>query len=424
MKKIKLSRKLLLDYLFVFILVIYAGKATVFVRSLESWENILGLILPIIFTLYLAYVKRVKFSKGFYFLFIGFFAYFVLSSIKFNQIHPRFFGIYLINFYIAYVAIRSFKMRFFIYYENVIYFLCIISLLFWVVNFLVPSQLASFLRVVSFSEPGAPNVESNIIFYTLNVQNEDSLAFSRNAGFAWEPGAFSVFINFAIFINLAINRFKLKGNKKILIFIIALLTTFSTTGYGIFMLLVLFYVYNHNIKYRVFLFPIAILLGFYLMSLPFMSEKLIDVSKESTDELLENSILYDKQYSPQRITSFMIDFQDFMNNPILGYGGHQEERWTNKLGADISSISGIGKILAKFGIIGTVFFFIGLFYSSKFLKSNFRFKGWLFPFLLILLTSVSYSLIEDPLFMCFWLVVLFYPKTKFKKSYSVVMVKN
>jgi hypothetical protein len=107
MKKIKLRRKLLLDYLFVFILIIYAGKATVFVRSLESWENILGLVLPLILTVYLAYVKKVKFSKDFYFLFIGFFVYFVLSSLKFEQIHPRFFGIYLINFYIAYVAIRS-----------------------------------------------------------------------------------------------------------------------------------------------------------------------------------------------------------------------------------------------------------------------------------------------------------------------------
>jgi hypothetical protein len=279
------------------------------------------------------------------------------------------------------------------------------------------------MNAISFSLPGASNVESNIIFYTINVQNENSFPFSRNAGFTWEPGAFSVFINFAIFLNLVINRFKLKGNRKLLIFVIALITTFSTTGYGVFMLLVLFYVYNRNVKYRILLFPVAIILGFYLMSLPFMSEKMIEISKENTDELLENSILYDKQYSPQRITSFMIDFQDFRNNPILGYGGHQEERWTYKLGADISSISGIGKILAKFGLIGTLFFFIGLFYSSKFLQSNFRFKGWLFPFLLILLTSVSYSLIEDPLFMCFWLVVLFYPKIK-SNYYSVATIKN
>ena len=41
-----------LDYIFVFILVIYAGNATTFVRSLDTWENALGLFLPIILTTY------------------------------------------------------------------------------------------------------------------------------------------------------------------------------------------------------------------------------------------------------------------------------------------------------------------------------------------------------------------------------------
>ena len=122
--------------------------------------------------------------------------------------------------------------------------------------------------------------------------------------------------------------------------------------------------------------------------------------------------MYDKQYAPQRITSFIIDFEDFLNNPILGYGGHQQERWTNKLGAQIASISGIGKILAKFGMVGTIFFFLMLFKSSKILTEIFTIKGWFFLLIIFIMISFSYSIIEHPLLICFWMFAFFLPRKR------------
>ena len=299
--------------------------------------------------------------------------------------------------------------------------MCKISIGFWIILCISPSFLYDTMASISFLTPATDLIHSNIIVYTLNsndiVQTLNStqianLTLYRNAGFSWEPGGFAALICLGIFINLIRNNFNVRKNKNIWILVAALSTTFSTTGYGIFMLLILFYLHNINIKYKVFLFPFFIGISIYLLTLPFMLDKLVYYSENNIDEEIQSSIRYDVNKTPQRVNSLIIDFQDFKNNPILGYGGHLDERWTSKLGANISTISGIGKIFAVFGLVGVIFFFSELYRSSKFLSLNYKFKGWVFPFLMILMIALSYSLIFNPVFMSFWLFAFFMPKRK------------
>ena len=420
MIKPSLNKISLIDYLFIIMLIIFAGSANSFTRSFETWDQILGLILPIALTSYLALTNKIKISKEFLYLIMGFLCYSLMLTYKFKELHPRFIGVYLISFYISYITISHFKAYFFILFHNLIYIFCVISLCFWVTQQILPNELNSIMQMLLHMDVEGLNIKSNVLIYTINskeisdLTDTSFLGFSvtRNSGFTWEPGAFSVFINLAIFINLIINRFRLRGNLKLKVLIFTLITTFSTTGYAILILLMLFYAYNQKVKYRLILIPAGVITGIYLTSLSFMSDKIINISKQDTDQQIENSILYGGQYEPQRITSFFIDFQDFLNNPILGYGGHQEERWTNKLGAQIASISGIGKLLAKFGMVGTIFFFLMLIKSSKILTEIFAFKGWIFPFLIFLMIIFSYSIIEHPLMMCFWMLAFFLPKKR------------
>lgn len=408
-----------LDYIFVFILIIYAGSATVFVRSLNTWEDIVGLLFICSITFFYGIKNKIRLNKAFYMLAISFLIYSVALTIKFREVHPRFVGIYLISFWIAYITIATLKSRFFIIFEEIMYYLCIISLFFWSLQQLNPDQLSDLIDSIAFSEPGSINVKGNIIFYTINdvtvvadyVMNFGSINLFRNSGFAWEPGAFAVFITLALYVNFIKNKFNKIINTRFFIFLFALITTFSTTGYGIFILLIMFYTYNKHIKYRFFYLFISAAMGAYVLSLSFMSDKIISLSQENvTDELVENSVNYDTKYAPQRITSFLIDFKDFLNNPVLGYGGHDEEMWTAKLGAEIATISGIGKVFARFGLVGAIFFFVMLYRSSKLQAEVLGYKGWGFHFLTIIMISVSYSLIEHPLLMCFWMTALFYPK--------------
>jgi hypothetical protein len=414
-----------IDYLFVLVLVIYAGKATTFTRAIDYWDNVIGLLLPVVFSAYMAYRKRVSFfSKKFLYLIICYTIYFIATTIKYQTFHPRFFGIYLISFYAGYVALSGLKFRFFIYYEKILYYLCIIGVVFWGIEQVFLTQLTRILQLFAFSEPGAGNVLVNIIVYTISNLKENpdyimhfgGIKLIRNAGFSWEPGGFAVMINLAMYINLIRTRFNIRKNKNILVFFIALLTTFSTTGYGIFMLLMIFYMFNQRIKYIAFIAPVVVILGIYITSLSFMTDKLKDVTQQSAEDEITSSVENNVALRPQRTASFLIDFQDFLQNPILGLGGHLEARLTRKLGAEIATISGIGKVFSVFGMVGVCFFFITLFRSSLMMSKVMNFKGWFVPFFMIIMVSISYSLIFNAVFMIFWMFAIFYPENKVKPS--------
>lgn len=406
---------LIFNYFVVFVIIWYSGKASKFVEAIENWDNPIGLFLPIVSVTILGFIRRVHFNYKFLLLIIGFTIYFVASTIRFSDLHPRFYGINLINFTITYVLISGLRFHFFKYYEDILYYLCIIALSFWLIQNIIPTIFIEFLRNFEFSTQGPikGNVDYNVIVYTVgnyakypnSIINIGNFHIFRNAGFAWEPGAFATYINMAIFINLIRNKFKLKNNKHLWVLIIALITTFSTTGYSIFILLVLFYIYNQHIIKILLLAPIVTAVTIFLFTLPFMSEKIESNTEYNTEELVYMSAKLNNTYAPQRFQSLQIDFLDFLNSPIIGYGGHMEARWTNQLGADIPTVSGIGKVFAQFGMVGVVFFIVSLWQSSTQIINLYNIKGKIFPVLFILMISISYS-IFNILFMSIWLLYI------------------
>jgi hypothetical protein len=407
---------ILFEYFIVFIMVLYAGKASVFISSLDSWENPLGLLFPIISVAVFGFIKRVRFNHQFLLLILGYTLYFIATTVKLGSLHPRFFLINLIYFTLVYIVLSGLRYKFFTFYEDILYCLCIIALIFWTVMNIIPGTFIEFLRNFEFSTQNVPkgNVDFNTMVFTVNnyattpdhIIHFGAISLYRNSGFAWEPGAFAVYVNIAFLFHLIRNKFKLTNQKRLLVFIAALATTFSTTGYSLFILLILFYIYNQNIVKIMWMAPVVILITGFLFTLPFMGEK---ISKKdgviSTEEMIYYSSRYDIQYAPQRFHSLQIDFVDFLNHPILGYGGRTELKWTTQLGAQISTVSGIGSIMARYGLVGIIFFFFSLWQSSNQIILLYKVKGIIFPFLFILLISISYSIIT-PLYMCIWLLYI------------------
>lgn len=420
------KRKLWIDYAYMVMTIIYAGSASEFVYSLTSWQNPIGLAIPVIGTIFIAYVRKVSFSYAFLFLILGFLAYFILSTVKFHSFHPRFLGMYIIFFFISYVIVNAFKQRFFIMFVKIIYYLSIISLVFWGIQVASENTLRQLMEPITVTGPDQGLL--NILIYTLEpVSLTSKFAIPRNPGFAWEPGVYASFLNLAIFSLLITKKFKVLGDIKFWVLSVTLLTTMSTTGYSIFLIILTFFAYNQKSKYFVALVPVIIVLGAYISTLPFMADKLMEVSEFNTDEIVYYSTKYDIEYRPQRFESLQIDLIDFLNNPILGYGGHTEERWVVKAGALINTSSGIGNLLAIFGLVGTVFFIYQMIKSSKDLSETFGYKGSYFLIIIILMISVSYALILTPFFMCFWLIRSSYlPRMELLKFklYSYLMAVN
>jgi hypothetical protein len=156
-----------------------------------------------------------------------------------------------------------------------------------------------------------------------------------------------------------------------------------------------------------------------------MSEKIANNTEYNTDELIYMSATLNNTYAPQRFQSLQIDFVDFLNSPIIGYGGHLEARWTNQLGANIPTVSGIGNMMAQFGLVGLIFFLVSLWYSSKQIMILYNIKGIIFPVLFILMISISYSVLKI-LFMSIWLLyVSSFLKTQVIHIYKInELLKN
>lgn len=401
-------------YIYLFIIIIYSGNANTFVGSIYTWENPIGLIIPIVFSGMIILKERVKFSKKFYIIMLIFILYFVANTIKYKEIHPRFFLIYSFSIFLTYVTVDSLKLGFFSLYEKILYHLAVIGLFFWIIQVLLGGD-------VFYNAIGGLSTQSeftNVSFDGLNIilysvqHSSNSLIYSsilpRNCGYAWEPGAFAIFLCLAIFINLFISEKDKSRNKRFWILFIALLSTQSTTGYVIVILIYIFYFYNKTLRSIFIFFPLLIVSVVFLFSLPFMGEKIYDLFAQmnQTNIIIEQSIGSEYTYNPQRFASFMISFKDFLENPFLGYGGHIEDRWFNKIGANIAPIGGIGGMLAQFGSLVFIIILVVSFKTSKYLSKRFCYKGSYLFFYILFLVSISYGIILFPIIMSFWMFPL------------------
>lgn len=417
-----------LDIASIAFILFVSGGATEFARSYQTWDNPLVFLILLIISVRFIVVYKVKYNKYFVFLISFFLLYYLLLTLKYNEFHYKFLFIYPLSFFIAYSVIMALKLNFFIIYEKLLRNLCWIAMFFWILQVLIPVQLTAVLASLTILKPFNTIMQAHIGVYTIINEGVESLL-PRNCGFAWEPGAFAVFINFAIFINLILNKFRLKNNTSLYILVIALASTQSTTGYSIFLLIAVFYFLNIKMKSGIILFiPLFIIGVFYIFSLPFMYDKIDELFNEKVSDIVDigsQDWNNDKNIGAQRFVSLQIDFIDFLNNPILGYGGHDEDMWTKKGNINVVSVSGIGKILARFGLVGTLFFIIVLYKSSVKFSEVYKYKGKLILFFLIIQLSISYSLVEHPIFMCFWMFFYFDPKLEpYKNNLNKIQNKK
>lgn len=402
------------EYLYVFMLVIYAGLSSNFVRSFSTFDRPMAVLIPLVMCVILAINSRIVFNRQIVLLLFGSVIYLFASTVKYFELHPKFVVSVLFNFVIAYITVKGLKLKVFVIYEIIIYYLAITGLLFWIIQLIMGGDiLFDFLgripEIDAFSSVTGGG--RSIIIYSVQPFNfmREGYAFPRNCGFAWEPGGFSVHLGLAIYINLFLVKSEVKFNSRFWILVLALLSTLSTTGYVVLITLLVFYFFQSNLKVVLLFFPVMIIGIVLLFSLPFMRDKIGKYYEEAQqiDLIVEESYGKQTARNPQRFASFIIAINDFIDNPVLGYGGHMEDRWFKKLGANIAPISGIGNLMAQYGIVGFLLFVILLINSSRLYAQYFNYKGAYLFFLIIILVTISYALILRPMIMSFWMYSFF-----------------
>ena len=150
----------------------------------------------------------------------------------------------------------------------------------------------------------------NLFFYLKNTHSLSVIGidFVRNQGIFWEPGVLQIFLNLLLFIIAFIKK------KKGLLFwitVLAILTTFSTTGLVV-MFIQLLLSFGSEVKKNIFFLPFTILSIFLLYN----------ITKKNVSDKLHGS----GQYSFQaRLFDLVQPYYMVSQNPMTGVGLDDEK---------------------------------------------------------------------------------------------------
>ena len=368
------------------------------------------LILSLLFALYLFIKNKKNIDKLFVnfsllFFLVNIFLFF--SLLKFDIFLS---GYMYLKFLYAYLSIKSIGLDFFKNIVKIGYYGAIISLTFFffqIINYDLTFKFVGFLQnsfdFLSFRNESFAN---NILF-TVNSSAE-----FRNSGFMWEPKGFANFLIISIFFQLVIGSFKV-FNKKMLIMLIALITTFSTTGFIALFSLLIFYFLNKNLKTSLIFFPIFILFSSIIFfNTDFLYDKIVyelSLTKEYENLLYQKKDYKDDVYSLGRTGSFIVDINDLKNRPFFGYGFTRENRTQSDF-VKLIRVNGLSDLLAVYGIVGFILYFYmhHIFLKKMQNQLNFKFAPIILITLIIIYTAST--LTSHPLWISFLFLSLVYKK--------------
>lgn len=393
-----------------FMMVMYAAQGNEWTISLYGFTgNILALALPIILTAIFCIKNKIVFNKSaFLLLLIPYIVWWIAVSLKFGIQNLSLTLFMFLQLCIAYCIAQVYRDRIFKLYEQIVTKLSLICLFVWTINLIIPSLWDAICPYFAF-ERGDSISKYNFFFASVLNRNKFGVddVWYRNPGFSWEPGMNASLVCVALFINLAQNKFKLKGNKNFYILFVALLSSFSTTGYMCLIACIFpFFLLNKKTKYGVFFTIILIPLSIWLYQLDFMGKKIKELQSDefSRKTLVDNLKYYDRDVLvPQRFDGLAFELMNIAHDPLLGYGLEVEKSYVYNEVSDILSLSdGIFKIFAKYGIIFGGWLTIIMFLTCMKIGFLWHCRGmWLF-FLLFEFISISYGFFYIPLFMAFF----------------------
>ncbi len=360
------------------------------------------LLLSFLFTFCLFILQKKKIDEFIVFYCLVFALVIAGQVIKY-QVFPfkTVFGLFLrISF--AYFTLRLVGKHFINYYINILYTFSIISFFFYIPiitfsgfeNYLV-SQIAPYFEFY-FYDTSIYKPAPQFIVYTVNTGiGSMFFDFPRNSGPFWEPGGFACFLIIALIFIILQN--KTLKNKKGIVIILALLSTFSTGGYIAFAALTgLFYISTKRLRVQVFVIPLLIILSITVYQRFNFLEKKIS---------FQLAVLKSGSYqykSRSRFISALVDFNDIKNNPVVGRGLSPKTRFDKNTNTRLRHRNnGLTKLAVEFGLIIFILYFSSMFKSFKVLCKEFGINKQ-FAFYIIIIISMVYfsqSIPMKPLFL-------------------------
>lgn len=272
-------------------------------------------------------------------------------------------------------------------YVKVMAIICIISLVCFIGSILLPSV---FCRDMVYRESQGDYFYH---FFYIFVKRDDATNL-RNYGMFWEPGAFQAFISLALLFVLQ----KPKLNIPIfIIFTLATASTFSTTGYITYAILLLFCNKKYWSRYqRIFVYVMIVVAALVVVN---FSELLLE-GESSTfgklEELNEGGMdNFEMTSTSVRYYALIKPIEAFFKDPIFGVGYLGLQKYTEIYLHGMITCTFVN-YFAIYGLFFGLIMVSGYFRISKRISSNWL--NGIVIFCVLMLIIFSENLIRIPMF--------------------------
>lgn len=368
------KKNILIDFLII-LLVLYMGSASILTTKYIGIS--IGLL---VFVIHLN--KQKTFNSSFlkllvYWIIINVFAMVFIAPFGILRV----FNNALVLLFLPYMVINLMGFNFWRKLEKFIYILTLISLPLYIMNNIFPGFFNSLDSVFSVFTKPALSLNSNYwsVFIYTNAFAEGSFGLLRNNGFMWEPGGFAMILIVALIYHLLTQGYIF--NRKTIVYIISILTTFSTAGYfALIVLLSGFVLRKITVMNIVIVGVVIVLFSVYAYRLEFISGKVdtyfTQFEKDPTGELGN---------SEKKVNRFQGGFTAAIRTlkyPI-GYGlisfndtGDNEYSY---------GTNGLGSLLEMWGVLGFGFLILNMRRFIELLNSFHTSKLTIYLLLLALL---------------------------------------
>lgn len=391
----KVLRNYSVNKWFLLFLILYSGDG---ISLLNHNVYPYAIIILLGVSFYWMLKNKVRFI-GFLRIMMPWVIYCTVSFIYFEAVRPWFFILLPISFFGIYVLIKSninLKMIF-NSYERIIFIFAKISLFFFTWQLINVSSLISIFSLIDLNIGDSYNA----IVYTIHHRSIGSVI-PQNCGFSWEPGPFSCFLILSLIIYLLKTKFIL--DRRVFIYIITILSTGSSTGYLCLMIIFIWYFYIKSKKYFLIMLPLILpLVILFFLKSSILNDKLVNKMADAEVELefyINNGA--ENQTSIGRFNGLLLNLKDFEKHPVLGYGGNFDATFSRENNLKITSTTGLGNWLSQYGIVGFVFLIISFYRSSFLIVNLYKIKGIIFLFLIYLIMSFSFNLMDRSIFILFF----------------------
>jgi hypothetical protein len=329
-------------YLLILIIILNISQASVLNNPLIPF--ILG-----IFVFIIHFFQAKKFDRKFLVILIIWVLISLLASIILTGNIPflRIINYTVFLIMMPYIMINLLGQKFWIIFEKIVFFLTSISIPLYALNAVFLTEFNNLWYIFrSFTgESFGMTYPYWSAFIYVNAIYDSSFGLVRNCGFMWEPGGYSLIIIWAIIYNLRNNGNKL--DRKIIIYIIALVTTFSTAGYlAVVFVVMSVYLKKLTLPNIVMISLLSAFYIFYVYRLEFVSEKIDSYITGYQDNELKYDV--DGGYiKVNRLRAAVYAFQDAARFPT-GYGVIKKSD-ISETEVVIYGTNGLGSLLVLWG---------------------------------------------------------------------------